>query len=369
MSGRNSLFVLLAVLVSVFSGCGSPTAHDAFVQTDTVNIESHNLENLDMRDSISLLFSSPVDISLFHRDSIAIYRGWQNEELLLSVEWDQSGRRLSIAPFEGVWNPAIPYRIHIGELAFLPNKRLTGSAFSRYYEFSVFAGGELGPVASLRFRNGEKAHEIIDYNTSSIVLSWASAENAAYYSIYAKSAQDDAWSKILDEVIDTSARINTRGCFIEGGSVRCKVIAHNSVSRTEPASAPTIQIQDNASPFVKIQGVLSLDGFDNSSSSREKVLYFPVYNVFSEPVDTSGHPRISIDSDNAISKARGPGGPISYEWQWISTSEGVVSFKVNASHNAASRFIVLDFSHLSDLAGNQFGQDGKESRIVCVTRE
>ncbi|MBN1756789.1 MAG: carboxypeptidase regulatory-like domain-containing protein [Chitinispirillaceae bacterium] len=322
----------------------------------TFIILNHNLETFTRDDSLKFEFSETVDIDLLSADSIYIMMN-PGTRILTKQIWQKSGKNLVIFPFNGTWDPGKTYTLVIRKIRSVSDKPLDNTGFNAY-TFSPQTSGSLGNVNDLHYRVGAFDTTKVDYNTSTLNLLWSVLENATQYQIYQKSSIDSSWSFLVG-VTDTITSITTSQQFTLGKVMRYIVLGKNSSNLSSFESATVLTVKDNKKPFFSYSR--SQSGFNNSTSSYTDTISITITSGYiPEPMDTSKSPTVTVkeagytsgsgltvygDTLNTID-------PNKCFWTWTTDQSGVINFVVDPLENGSYDSLKIDFSSVTDWAGN-----------------
>ncbi len=334
-----------------------------------------NSSTLASNQAYQLTFSEPVNTSELTYDSIGVFQG--NSEVLINTSWSSDRKVLLIEPFSGVWEDGVSYRLKIGDL------RSTSGAVLHNYEyqskqFYVHNGGALGDVSNLRYQISHSDDTTrADYNTSNLYLYWSPLANAARYEIFRRRDSDSTWISIgsTGGKLDTTENAYVTDQLEDGGTVKFLVLAANSEARSPIASAEVLTVTDETSPTADY--TTSESGFNRSSYGSADTIRVRVYGSyysnrpFSEPMDTTKMPTFEVREGGNSSYYGDETYKLSAdacEWEWDTPSSGYINVAVPANKNAAYDTIMVDFSNVTDIAGNPTDTTGGSGFVVLRTR-
>lgn len=331
------------------------------------SILSHNLEDIKGDDSITITFSEAVDTAHMTFDSVYVTSG--GDPVLVDLSWADKNKTLRVSLYDGTWSTGASYRLYIGKLRSTNGTVLGGQGYSPMYSFGVRSEGILGDVENVRYRVGSSDTNKIDYDTRSVTLLWSALPNASHYEIYRKSVTDSSWRRAYSAVADTSKTISTTSAFYNGGTLQFIVLGVNSESRSPVSSATVLTLRDEQGPVFTSSYVTSFSGFDRSSYSTAGKETKTVSGI-PEALDTSKSPSITVieggrsyygDSTYAVS-------PDDCVWAWTTQSRGALEVTIPAGEDGAYDTLVVDFSGLTDVAGNPVDTTGGGGVIKYHTR-
>lgn len=320
----------------------------------TFIILNNNLETFTREDSLMFEFSEAVDTDELGNDSIYITLSPGNSRILTKLIWKENNEKLFIIPFDGVWNALQVYTLSIRKISSVEGKPLDNTDFISY-NFTPSTTGSLGDVDSVRFRVGASDTNKIDYNTSSITLLWSDLENALTYDIFQKSTSDSSWVFLLSST-NTTTNVTTTGKFSSGMQMQFIILGRNSSSVSSFETATVLTARDQKPPL--ISSSLIRTGFDNSSSSSIDTVEITI-PLLPEPMDTTLAPVASIKEASYVIGSTQFGDtsytidPDNCFWTWSTTRTGVMSVVIDSLSNAAYDSLFIDFSSVTDVAGNK----------------
>lgn len=325
-------------------------------------VMNHNLKTFTRKDTLKIQFSEAVDTDLLEFDSI--YVSIDNVRILTRQIWRQNNKELLITPFDGVWDIDEVYVLVIKKIKSVSGKPLDNSQFTSYV-FAPVVSGPLGNVEGLDIKTqiGFKDTNKVDYNTSSLTLKWSRLANASSYQIYQKTSSDSLWH-LFSEVTDTFRNISSLdNKFNLGKEVKFIVLGENSSKVSSFEDATILTIKDQIKPRFT-NDLIQEDEFDNSLNPSIDTAYINVYSsYFPEPMDTtSGKPKVIIEEDtsNTID-------PNKCFWNWTSNRAGVMKVVLKPNVDASNAYLRIDFSSVTDLAGNKTDTANGGSYLRVIT--
>lgn len=322
-------------------------------------VMNHNLETLTKSDSIVLEFSESVNIEKLGADSIYVNLNSESARILTQKEWQNDNKRLVIRPFDGAWDPTEEYTLVVKKIVSTTGKPLDNTSYlSR--TFTPITSGELGNVKNVRFYKGAADTSKIDYNTNSITLKWSPLANALGYQIYQKTSSDSTWTH-FESVIDTILTVTTTGSFNSGKYLKFIVLGVNSTGISSFKSATILTLRDEKAPRI-VTATLERSNFDNSTINYVDTVPIPISNIYlPEPMDTTKKPTIKVteasyydedsfemhgDSTYSVSAGK-------VVWIWTSNQSGILKVVVDRNKDASYDTLKIDFSTVTDVAGNK----------------
>ncbi len=314
---------------------------------------SHNLEELEVGDSITIVFSESVDTSEINPDSIYVTIG-AAQKILLRRFWRSNATSLLLTPFDGQWSLTESYRLTLKKLESVSGKVLDNAGF-RPYLFSPLLSGTLGNVQGLRYRVGASDTVKVDYNTSSLYLIWSPLANAAVYELYHKASADSSW-RFINSVSDTDALVSTTGEFTDGKQVKYLALGRNSTSISPLETAIILTVKDERPPYIYYRS--SVSGFNNTLPVADTVRITVPSSRIPEPMDTLKSPAVILKEASYYSGTTMYGDSTykvpenNCSWTWSTNRSGYLDVIVEANTNGAYDTLKIDFSPVTDIAGN-----------------
>jgi len=311
-----------------------------------------NLAGLKAGGKAMIVFSAPIDTSAIVFGSITLKSG--NEILLCDPAWSADRETLFVAIHGAEWSMGT-YTLS------LSLKSTTGAVYAGTNAFTIQSDIlVLGKVEDARLASNQR----IDYNTAQITLAWSPLEGALAYDIYAKRKyRESSWVLTVGNVNDTFALVNTAKAFEEGQTAQYIVLGRNNHGTSNPDSASVIGLKDNVGPFISPERSSIVKSpaykiFDNSASATSDTIFLFVSLLDSmgrtiEPLDTALDPKLvmrNAASDTGAGAFVFPDSLLS--WRWASRASGIVQSVVPAGRNASDDSLYVDFTAVTDMAGN-----------------
>ncbi|MBD3316056.1 MAG: hypothetical protein GF344_09730 [Chitinivibrionales bacterium] len=336
---------------------------------------SDNFETLKSDDPLILTFSESVDTSAFTDDSVRVTKSAKS--ILITTSWASDNTQLRIRPFDGAWARNIIYQITLHGLEAHSGATLYAPEYAGEY-FSVSRSGVLGDVENVRYRlsNSDEDTAKVDHNTEWIYLFWSPLGNANEYDVYLKRSDDSEWvlhdsnygNAYYPNKTDTIRAVNTANFFTGGESVRLMVLGKNADGRSPIGSATILEVTDETEPEIyNLRSTISNCNRENSSTSD--TVYAAIgtgsYNYYydaltSEALDTTKYPDIEVREGGVYTSYYSQYGDSGYavpaancSWRWMGTTNGVLSVIIEAGKDASYDSILVDFSEITDMAGNK----------------
>jgi hypothetical protein len=311
-----------------------------------------NLAQLKSEDRAMVVFSEPLDTSAIVFGSITLKSG--NEVLLCDPAWSVNCETLFVAIHGGGWSMGT-YTLS------LSLKSISGAVYAGSFPFSIYSDVlVIGKVEEVRLASNQR----IDYNTAQITLAWSPLEGALAYDIYTKRKyRESSWVLVVGNVSDTFALVNTAKAFEEGQTAQYIVLGRNNHGASNPDSAAIIGLKDNVGPFISPERSSIVKSpaykiFDNSAGATSDTIFLFVSLIDSmgrtiEPLDTALDPKLvmrNAASDTGAGAFILPDSLLS--WRWASRTSGIVQSVVPAGRNASDDSLYVDFTAVTDMAGN-----------------
>jgi hypothetical protein len=311
-----------------------------------------NLATLKADGKATIVFSAPIDTSAIVYGSITLKSG--NEILLCDAAWSADCKTLFVAIHGAEWSMGT-YTLSLSLTS------TTGAVYAGTNAFAIQSDIlVLGNVEEVRLASNQR----IDYNTAQITLAWSALEGALAYDIYTKRKYlESSWVLTVGNVSDTFAIINTAKAFEEGQTARYIVLGRNNHGASNPDSATVIGLSDNVGPFISPERSSIVKSpaykiFDNSAGAVSDTIFLFVSLIDSmgrtiEPLDTALDPKLvmrNAASDTGAGAFVLPDSLMS--WRWASRTSGIVQSVVPAGRNASDDSLYVDFTAVTDMAGN-----------------
>ena len=342
-------------------------------------VPKHNLNKFTVNDSLVIEFSEPVDTDLIEPDSInvSIFTGITGDEIYLQSRiltkqiWRNDNRKLVIIPFDGVWIYNQDYILEIREIRSVSGKPLKNTDFLPYI-FSANMSGKLDDVKNINYRVGSNDSIKADFNTNRITLYWSELSNATSYHLYTKTSEDSVWT-FQEEVLDTIQTIDTTGMFNEGKHMKFIVLGKNSTSISSFETAEVLTVRDETSPRIEPL-IIFKSGFNRSDYYYADTFDIEFSPYLPEPMDTTVKPTITVTEGSYTEELIVYGDPQytidpqKCTWIWTSNQSGILRVTRDALKNSAYDILKVDFTSVSDMAGNKADTTQRAGYITIETR-
>jgi len=330
-------------------------------------ILSHNLKTFTISDPIMLEFSEAVDTSKLIKDSISVFKSTGTEQILIQKQWQNGNKKLVIMPFDGTWDPRATYILNLKGLVSIAGKQL-GNSNILPRNFSPITSGALGNIMNL-IALDENSDTFVNFNTTLIRLNWSPLANVLNYQIYQKTPSDSSWI-FLRTTSDTFSIINVTDGFDSAKIIKYIVLGENSTSTSPLNTANVLSVKDQMPPRI-INTTRNVYDFDNTNGSTSILLDIPINNL-PEPMDTTKKPVLDvIEGNNGESSLGDPDYKVSKansRWMWTGLSSGILSIIVDEGKDGSYDTLKVDFTGLSDLAGNKVDTINGSGFITIITR-
>ncbi len=333
---------------------------------------SHNLETFTRSESIVLEFSEAVDTSKLSQDSIVVYIGTEENRILIQKQWQNGNKKLLITPYDGSWDPFDIYTLKIKKIVSIAGKRLNNTNFLAR-NFTPITAGALGNVMNLTALDAFRDTSV-DFNTSSIILNWSPLANALYYQIYQKRPSDSSWI-FLETTNDTFTTLSTgNGSFESGKQLKYIVLGENSTNISPLNTATALTVKDQMPP--RINSTMILSGFDNTGNVTAKFININIpVSYLPEPLDTTIKPTLKVAEGSYLTLSSIMYGDSTYKvaeaysrWTWLSQRSGVMEVLINEDKDGSYDTLSIDFTGLTDIAGNKADTTYGAGVITILTR-
>lgn len=333
-------------------------------------IMSHNLKTFTVSDPIVLEFSEAVDTSKLGKDSISVFNGTgiSAEQILIQKQWQNNNKKLVITPFDGNWDPRATYSLNLDGFVSIAGKQL-GNSNILPSNFSPITSGALGNVMNLTALD-YLTDTLVNYNTNSIALNWSPLANALNYQIYQKRPIDSSWI-FLKSVNDTFTSITTAsGSFQAGKQLKYIVLGENSTTTSPLNTATALTVKDQMPPRIN-STTRNESNFDNTFGSTSLPIDITFTNL-TEPMDTTQKPVLDvIEGNNGESSLGDPTYKVSKTsllWMWTGLSSGWLIVLVDEGKDGSYDTLKVDFTGLTDFAGNKVDTTNSGGIITIITR-
>lgn len=347
-------------------------AENIILKKDTTGsfiVMSHNLETFTKSDSIVLEFSEAVDISKLSQDDIFIDN--QVSRILIQKDWQNSNKRLVIRPYDGNWDPFETYTLTVNRIVSISGKPLVNTEFF-LRDFEPITSGALGNVTNLVALDALR-DTTVDFNTTSITLKWSPLTNALNYQIYQKRPSDSSWI-FLRTANDTFVTINTSGSFDSGKQLKFIVLGENSTTISPLNTATALTVKDQMPPTIR--NTITYSGFNNIGMMAKYVDIPVSMNYLPEPMDTTKKPAIKVIEasyfDQVYETMRGDStykvAETNVRWIWTGLRSGVLEVLDDRDKDGSYDTLEIDFTGLTDVAGNKVDTTFGDGRIIVLTR-
>lgn len=278
------------------------------------------------------------------------------------LTWSKNRTTLSIMPYQSDWADGFSYEITFDEV---PDE--FGHTLSTVlYSFALPAPpATLTAVTNLRLRATASIRgasvdtTIVDYATTPYRLSWNKVAGAAGYSVYFRQATDSAWQ--VRATTATSAPTDTTVTLTPGTPpgrawTRYLMVLPNSFTKPVPYSLGALMtVRDGVKPSLNTAGsAITAPGgasFNNATATARAIaltLSTVLTGGQNDPIDTTKKPTVRVGNGGVAGTFAAPG------FVWTSLTGGTLNVSVPANTNGSGDTIVVDFSAVTDLAGNPF---------------
>ncbi|HEX3019945.1 MAG TPA: carboxypeptidase-like regulatory domain-containing protein [Chitinispirillaceae bacterium] len=324
---------------------------------------SNNLESMTISDAIILDFSEAVDTTKLGIDSIyvLIVESAITKRILVQKDWLNYNKRLTIKPFDGIWDPVKEYVLVVKKITSVTGKPLDNTNYFNRH-FTPITSGVLGNVLNLSVYDVLNDTNKVDYNTSQIALEWSPLANALTYQVYQKQPSDSSWI-FLKSVADTfTTHIPLTGSFTLGKRLKFIVLGLNSTSMSSFKTASILTVRDQIAPHIKATMQRSASQFNNVLNNSAYYIDISITSAYlPEPMDTTKKPVLKVkeasyfyqptltmrgDSTYSVS-------PNNFVWTWSTQQTGNLRLFVDAYKDGSFDTLKVDFTSVTDLAGNK----------------
>jgi len=328
-------------------------------------ILSDNSRSLSSSSDLTVTFSEELDSSSISADSIYVNNSSLQRVLIRVLS---EGNTLTVTPYNGSWSAKSAYTLYIRGVKGITGAKMTGT---QSIGFSLLTNGILGNVKILGYRTGSYDSVKADYNTSSIILYWASLANASSYEIYMKTYQDSVWTLNSSSVSDTFVSLSLPSqSLYNGRTVQFIVLGKNSTGRSSVTAAKPFSIKDETRPRYTSSYSTYVYGCNNAGNITPKVIRQTI-SGFTEPMDTTLKPAIRAmeasyytgylygDSTYVVST------PV---WKWSTTMTGTLEVTVDPEKNGTYDSLFIELKTMKDQSGNSIDTLNNGGLIRMLTR-
>lgn len=321
--------------------------------------------NLTQGQPLVINFSSSVDTSELGPNAIVLSNGLNT--IAVNLSWSSNFTVLSITPYEADWVGGVTYTLSLNSIQDLQGDVLGLESISA----AIPVATGLSQVQNLRLHATTTVagatvvnDSVVDYATSPYNFSWHMVSGAEGYNVYYRdnSSLDTTWKlnsstgALASDTTITIAPPSPTGI----AWVRNYLVLPISATKYVPNSlGAVLTVTDKVKPSFNTtsSGLTNSLGttFNNTTAAAKVIqLTVAVNTRSSEPVDTTKHPLVRV-AEGGVS---GGIGNATYQasgtFAWTGITSGVVTMTVGANEDGRRDTVVVDFSAVTDLAGNGF---------------
>lgn len=310
--------------------------------------------------------SGKVDTSTLTSSSILLRLN--STTLAAALEWDDDFRVLEVTPYQSDWGKGT-YSLALSSMSDVEGNPINSSLGGVVTLTASLSADDVpvGKLENLALRSslylpsqGRTVDTgVVDYYTTNYRLSWNEAEGATHYEIFTREGSDSAWRLTSSSVIDTQATL-TFSTPLNG-----KILArqHMVVPRGLKFApgfedAASLEVKDGVKPVLTGSGSSLSSAFYNLTGATAKTVNV-TFSLSSpsgtlEPLDTSKVPEVTVREGcrSAVSSCDSTYAPKPLRFRWTSRTAGIAEFEVDAGKDGRQDSLLVDFSDVTDLAGN-----------------
>ncbi|MCD6024080.1 MAG: hypothetical protein K0Q91_996 [Fibrobacteria bacterium] len=311
-------------------------------------------------DTSKLVFSPAVPGATIRLDMMPP-QGGGAMTLAPRLIWSADLTKLSIMPYQADWADGARYNVYLSALQDV----FGGSVSAAFYDLRVPSTSPLlAAVTNLRLRATTQIRganfdtTLVDYATTPYRLSWNKVAGAEGYSIYYRQAVDSSWRLSGASVDSDSDTTHTLQLNPPTGKAwtRYLMVLPNSTSRPVPYSLGALMtVRDGVKPSLNTTGsTITAPGgasFNNATATARAItltLSTVLTGGQNDPIDTTKKPTVRIGNGGVAGTFAAP------SFVWTSLTGGTLNVSVPANTNGSGDTVVVDFSAVTDLAGNTF---------------
>jgi hypothetical protein len=279
-----------------------------------------------------------------------------------SLAWNADHTKLSIMPLSSDWVDGSTYMVNLSSV-----QDIYGDAVSTSFtDLTVPAATvALGAVTNVRLRANTSIRgtifdtTIVDYATTPYRLSWNKVAGAEGYSVLYRQGTDSAWQLRVTTTGNTAndTTVTLAPTALTGKAwTRYLMVLPNSSTQPVPYSLGGLMtVKDGVRPSLNVAGsAITAPGgtsFNNTTGTAQSItLTLGTFLTGSQndPIDTTKKPTIRVGNGGVVGTFPAP------TFRWTSLTGGTLSVTVPANTSGVADTVVVDFSTVTDLAGNFF---------------
>ncbi len=304
------------------------------INSQGFTVDSYNTE-LAKADTLTVVFSTPVDASKIKRDNITIHNEGNN---IVAANWslNTAGTILKIYPAMGTWGAGGNYDF---SLVLINTQNLS---LNEVHNFKVTDTAM--PTTVTGFTDFAGAATRIDWDATSIDVIWTAVDDAAGYYIYLKKTGDDNYIKIKDVNDGSTVKTTVYGLdFTNAKMDSLLVVSYTSNGTSDFTTASVLALKDVVAPSITEHPIRIIGDLNNTAYAEAFIAFIDTLVVPGD-IDTTIAPAIALQSGLI---------GLSPSSKWLNNNRLEISYSVPASNNAATFTIdTLIVNGLTDISGN-----------------
>ncbi len=304
------------------------------INSQGFTVDSYNTE-LGKTDTLSIVFSTPVDAGKVKRDNVTIRNEVNN---IVAANWslNTAGTIMKIYPAMGTWGAGGNYEFSL----VLVNTQNIG--LNEDHNFKVTDTAI--PTTVTGFTDFAGASTRVDWDTTSIEVIWTAVDDAAGYYIYLKKTGDDNYIKVRDINDGSTVKTTVYGLdFTKAKEDSLLVVSYTSNGTSDFTTASVLALKDVVAPSIAQHPIRIIGDLDNSAYAEAFIAFIDTLIVPGD-IDTAVAPLIALQSGLI---------GLSPSSKWLNNNRLEISYSVPASHTAATfTSDTLIVNGLTDISGN-----------------
>jgi hypothetical protein len=333
------------------------------------SLTAHAPSNLLVKGQPLILeFSNPIDTAklAFFTIRLSMVSSTDIEHIAARLTWSKDRTTLSVMPYQSDWADGFTYEIFLSEVTDdfggTLSTYLDGFAVSAAAPITLKAVTNLRLRATTLIRSASVDTTIVDYGTSPYRLSWTRVAGADGYSVFYRHAPDSAWQ--LQGVnpnpslpTDTTVSVTLTPPTPAGKAwTRYLMVLPNSPAGLAPYSLGALMtVRDGVKPSLNTAGsaiTAPLGASFNNATASARAITLTLSTVLTggqnDPIDTTKKPTVRIGNGGVAGTFAAP------SFTWTSRTGGTLNVSVPPNTDGSGDTVVVDFSGVTDLAGNTF---------------
>lgn len=350
------------------------------VNADPFKVIATNKSSVAIDDSIVVNFSKSVDVARIRNGDIYV----SNSVAIVPV-WSNDNKTLTVKAATGKWNYGSTFTLYF--TVYSVDGVSISTSSSNALAVSIYTDGDLGQVAGVKAK--DQMDTTIDYNNTTVQLTWNKLANASGYEVYRKVSTDSSYvlTTTLGSINDTNVTV-TGNVFSDGKSVQLLVVGVNSVGRSafvlDSAKAFFDKVKPTQGLLYGAQGTATTSttpgasGLDwvfesgaasvtaGATTNLELDQLTPMVIDFSEPMDTT---TFTVSSNITVTQDGTPNSSdkLTFTKAWsFDGSQLVIVPYVVAGKSAAdvALRVSVSFSGVTDKRGNAMATNSTGASVL-----